>query len=548
MIAKVSGEGGLRLEELLGNLARTEQELYEQKLLASQMEMRLKSVLSQKEEQIAQLSSTLQDSRNVSFVRELEEKLRLAENRLASTRRDHLQAVNDSRSANVSMIRKSLDSSRSFAAENGITSSPDKGGQMGKMIEVIQLALSEEEAGRKAAESHCEVLTYEIEKLLEANLTLKEENRALEATSEGLMRRLDAARAEELNLKAQLERRIDAQQVAEEKLDLSIAKQDEAPQKVEEFRAKNERLGFENENLRRQIGKIKSDWEAEHLVFETELVDLRKELLNLQRECRNKEEQLEQKIQERHSLEASHQTELIKIKMIYEEQLLGLKSQIERLQDRLNTRSLVPALRSSSAEPTLPVPDDHILQLEEINLIQTLDISYDKASIENLPYSPNRDSRKNSEPKPCDQDSFQLQAVEDPEALLLRNHEQVLSELASRNDEISNLRKEILALREEKPSEDLLVQLKESQLETRHLREQIDLQFLQFKEQIQFLKDTLDDRTAELVKMKSKYLNLIMETDENELKARQSIKTLEITIGLYKDQITDHNSKRKKSK
>lgn len=542
MSEKEQKENLANIEELMEILRRKQFELEDVRIKLSQKDSMYEALLSQKDEQIAHLSTTINESRNVSFVRDLEEKLEEAEKKLMSTRKDQFKEINDAGSINGRSHKKSISSLRSAYNENRrsqvansrfsqLRNEVSEEAESLKMVEVLQKALAEEELSRNALSTQNSILEKEIQKVILANKNLRQENQNLELISERLMHDLDAARTSEMDMKTRLKEEERAKFSAETMLDLKTQQITEAPLRNDHLYEEISNLKNENESLKRTITRLNEDFDSERKMFESELESIKghSEILSAKLESSN--QLIESKRIARIEMEREYQFSTEKIKRQYEEIIAKMKYELE-------TKPTVEFKSPKKKSLDLPVLPEQVLQIEELNDIGELELPMFDGSVEALPRSVSDKSRKMTIDETShievdnDHDEFDFQV----------GYANVLAELEQKNEEIYRLRKELLELRDQKDSSDLHALIEEERIKFRHLQEQKALEAQHFEEEILFLRNNMEEMTSEVIKAKMKYTEVIFEKDSVEISARRSIRNLEGMIKMYEKQISDFNS------
>ena len=542
MSEKEQKENLTNVEELMEILRRKQFELEDVRIKQHQKDSMYEALLSQKDEQIAHLSTTINESRNVSFVRDLEEKLEEAEKKLMNTRKDHFKEINDAGSINGRSHKKSISSLRSAYNENRrsqVTNSKfsqlrnevSEEAESLKMVEVLQKALAEEELSRNALVTQNSILEKEIQKVILANKNLREENHNLELISERLMHDLDAARTIEMNMKARLKEEERAKFSAETMLDLKTQQITEAPLRNDHLYEEISNLKNETESLKKTITRLNENLDSERRMFESELESVKSHAEILLAQVESSNQLVESKRLARIEMEKEYQVSTEKMRRHYEEIIAKMKYELE-------TKPTVEFKSPKKKSLDLPVLPEQVLQIEELNDIGELELPMFDGSVEALPRSVSDKSRRMTIDETShievdnDHDEFDFQL----------GYASVLAELEQKNEEIYRLRKELLELRDQKDSSDLHALIEEERIKFRHLQEQKALEAQHFEEEILFLRNNMEEMTSEVIKAKMKYTEVIFEKDSVEISARRSIRNLEGMIKMYEKQISDFNS------
>ena len=540
MNASQPADEKLNIEDLLSRLSRKEHELEELKFKMTQKEAKLEALLIQKDEKIALLSSTVEESRNLLFIKELEEKLEASERRLNNIRKDNLKSINEAKSNNLSVHRKSMSSLKSFFNDKKQLLQPfpkskknSEDNENLKIVEVLQKALVEEEHSRSALVVQNEVLEREIERMRILNDKLKAENRHYEITNDNLMRELDLAKMEEASLRAQLKKEISEKISIESILEKTPTESEDRPKISDELVAKQKDLEVENERLRKQFLKMKSDMEEDRKLSESDISFLRSHIEILRNQLKEANDLMEARRQAQMDTEKELCDEISQIRKENDQKLQNLQQEIEQLQN-MNAKTIIE-------EVTLPTRVEERLLIDEINHIGEIENFQDDRSIEMLPCSASENSVTRTHKNDLSLQNYNDQGEDDDQ--LLKDYEIVLAELDRKNEEVHSLRKELIELRDRKNSEDSSSILKEERLKIKHLQQQMSLEISHLKQEIEFLRNSNDDLTSEVVKMKVKYSDLLLENDMLDQSSRRSIRNLENVIGIYENQITKFNQK-----
>lgn len=542
MSEKEQKENLMNFEELTETLRRKQFELEDVRIKLNQKDTMYEALLTQKDEQIAHLSTTINESRNVSFVRNLEEKLEEAEKKLMSTRKDQFKEFNDMGSINGRSHKKSISSIRSAYNENRrsqatISKFSQQKNEVSeeveslKMVEVLQKALAEEELSRNALITQNSILEKEIQKVIFANKNLRQENQQLEAISEKLLQDLDMAKTIEINMKARLQEEERAKYSAETMLDLKTQQITEAPLRNDHLYEEISSLKNENEAMKKTIARLNEEFESERIMFESELKSIKTRFEALAAQLHSSNQMIESKRISRIEMEKEYQFSSEKMKRQYEEIIAKMKFELEA-----KATAEVKSARKKSLD--MHVEPEQVLQIEELNEIGELELPMFDGSVEALPRSPSDKSRKMTL-----EENSNLEVDNDREELDFQaDYANVLSELEQKNEEIHRLRKELLELRDRKDSSDFHAMIEEERLKLRHLQEKKALETQHFEEEIQFLRKNIEEMISEVIKAKTKYTEIIFEKDSAEISARRSIRSLEGVIKLYEKQISDFNS------